>query len=181
MQKIPTLFMRAADHMVVDIVDPQCQWVLDGEGIPTRKWDGTACLIRDGRLYKRLNHKRVDVPPPEGWIHWSFEPHVKHGHGWVPVGDGPEDHLHREVIGAGWTEGTYELCGPGIQKNPEGFDRMVLVRHGAWLCSVPTRTFDGLRDWLRDADIEGIVFHHPDGRMAKIKGRDFGFKRGDKG
>ena len=23
-------------------------------------------------------------------------------------------------------------------------------------------------------DIEGIVWHHPDGRMAKIKRRDFG-------
>jgi hypothetical protein len=27
-------------------------------------------------------------------------------------------------------------------------------------------------------DIEGLVFHHPDGRMAKIKLRDFGMKRG---
>ena len=40
------------------------------------------------------------------------------------------------------------------------------------------RTFDGLREWLHDRDIEGLVFHHPDGRMAKIKLRDFGMKRG---
>lgn len=26
-------------------------------------------------------------------------------------------------------------------------------------------------------NIEGIVFHHPDGRMAKIKLRDFGISR----
>jgi hypothetical protein len=26
-------------------------------------------------------------------------------------------------------------------------------------------------------DMEGIVFHHPDGRKAKIKKRDFGQKR----
>jgi hypothetical protein len=39
------------------------------------------------------------------------------------------------------------------------------------------RTFDGLRKWLADRDIEGIVFHHEDGRMAKIKLRDFGLKR----
>ncbi len=40
------------------------------------------------------------------------------------------------------------------------------------------RTFDGLREWLTDRNIEGIVFHHEDGRMAKIKLRDFGLKRG---
>ncbi|MFL5354397.1 hypothetical protein [Archangium sp.] len=31
--------------------------------------------------------------------------------------------------------------------------------------------------YLRDRDIEGIVFHHPDGRAAKLKGSDFGFNR----
>jgi hypothetical protein len=25
-------------------------------------------------------------------------------------------------------------------------------------------------------DIEGIVWHHPDGRMVKIKKKDFGYK-----
>jgi hypothetical protein len=29
--------------------------------------------------------------------------------------------------------------------------------------------------WHRD--IEGLVFHHPDGRMAKIKLKDFGLRR----
>lgn len=41
----------------------------------------------------------------------------------------------------------------------------------------PPRDFDGLRAWLDGKDIEGIVFHHPDGRMAKIKLRDFGLRR----
>ena len=31
-------------------------------------------------------------------------------------------------------------------------------------------------EWLKSPDI-GIVFHHPDGRMAKIKKRDFGSQR----
>lgn len=39
------------------------------------------------------------------------------------------------------------------------------------------RTFESLRDYLVGLDIEGIVFQHPDGRMAKIKNRDFGLKR----
>ena len=36
---------------------------------------------------------------------------------------------------------------------------------------------DALREYLRCRDIEGIVWHHPDGRMVKIKGKDFGFRR----
>jgi len=36
------------------------------------------------------------------------------------------------------------------------------------------RTFAQLRAFLTMSRIEGIVFHHPDGRMAKIKRRDYG-------
>jgi hypothetical protein len=54
----------------------------------------------------------------------------------------------------------------------------MLVRHAAAMQypDVP-RDFDGLRDWLSLVNIEGLVWHHPDGRMAKIKLRDFGLKR----
>jgi hypothetical protein len=35
-------------------------------------------------------------------------------------------------------------------------------------------TFAGLRDWLlARPHYEGIVWHHPDGRRAKLKHRDF--------
>ena len=40
------------------------------------------------------------------------------------------------------------------------------------------RMFAGLRAFLAGQDTEGLVFHHPDGRMGKIKLRDFGLKRG---
>ena len=39
------------------------------------------------------------------------------------------------------------------------------------------RTYDQIKDALENTDIEGIVWHHPDGRMVKIKKKDFGFKR----
>jgi len=41
------------------------------------------------------------------------------------------------------------------------------------------RTFDALREYLRGRDIEGVVWHHPDGRLVKIKGKDFGLRRGE--
>lgn len=64
--------------------------------------------------------------------------------------------------------------GPKVQGNPEGFAEHTLVRHEAQMTmrGVP-RDYDGLRAWLADFDGEGVVWHHPDGRMAKIKVRDF--------
>ncbi len=177
MQKIPTLFERDDSFRVVDEVNPDCQWVLDGEGIATRKWDGTACMIMGGRLYKRLNHKAKRGDPPARWVHWSMDPQQRSGHGWVPVGDSPEDRRHLRAATEGLRDGTYELCGPSVQKNPDHISHEVLIRHGAEQYPGCPRTYAGLREWLYIRDIEGVVFHHPDGRMAKIKGRDFGFVR----
>jgi hypothetical protein len=97
--------------------------------------------------------------------------------GWVPVGSGPDDRWHREAFEGTESDGTYELCGPKVQGNPEGFNTHVLVRHDlADVLWVP-RDFDGLRDWLLDHRYEGIVWHWPQPEdsvtMAKIKRRDF--------
>jgi hypothetical protein len=48
---------------VVNQVHPGCEWVLAGEGVATRKLDGTCCLIRDGKLYKRRELREGDVEP----------------------------------------------------------------------------------------------------------------------
>ena len=60
MRKIPSLFKRDYEgtRLVYDEVVPGSEWVLAGEGVATRKWDGTACMVRDGRLYKRYDCKR---------------------------------------------------------------------------------------------------------------------------
>jgi hypothetical protein len=42
---------------------------------------------------------------------------------------------------------------------------------------VVNRSFEALKKYLELNDMEGIVFHHPDGRMAKIRKTDFGIKR----
>ena len=80
-----------------------------------------------------------------------------------------------------WPDGIYEAIGPKIQGNPEKSGHHMLV--SVVPCAVhlhinnAPRTFDGLRDYFQNHDLEGIVFHHPDGRLAKIKGKDFGIKR----
>src|SRR4051812_20540845 len=55
MQKIISLFQRNYDgnRLVRDEVTPGAEWVVAGEGVATRKWDGTCCMIRGAQLFKR--------------------------------------------------------------------------------------------------------------------------------
>lgn len=177
MRKIPTLFKRdPATNLryVRDEPHRDCLWVLAGEGVATRKYDGTCCLVRDGRLFRRHELKPNKTAPA------NFEP-VQVDEltgktvGWVPVGDGPEDRWHREAFHGDERDGTYELLGPKIQGNPEQIHVHTLLPHrlAQELLYVP-RDFAGLRDYLTGAfPYEGVVWRHPDGRMAKLKKRDF--------
>jgi len=56
MKKIPTIFKRNPENMkeILPEQHPDCGWVFDGEGVPTRKYDGTCCRVKDGKLWKRL-------------------------------------------------------------------------------------------------------------------------------
>lgn len=183
MRKIISLFQRNydGDRLVRDEVVHGAEWVVAGEGVATRKWDGTCCLVRDGKLYKRYDAKHGKQPPPNFEPAQDYDPITGHMPGWVPVGDGPEDRWHREAFDVDCgqiDDGTYELCGPKVQGDADGFGLHVLVRHGAHELPDAPRTFDAIREYLRGRDIEGIVWHHPDGRMVKIKAKDFGLKRG---
>lgn len=181
MKKIISLFQRNydGDRLVRDEIVPGAEWVAAGEGVATRKYDGTCCLIRGGKLYKRYEVKPGGKPPA------NFEPanevdeNTGKIQGWVPVGGGPEDRWHREAFAtsASWVDDTYELVGPKIQGNPEKYEHHDLVPHGVFHLLDCPRDFAGLKSYLAEHDIEGIVWHHPDGRMVKIKARDFGLRR----
>ena len=193
MKKIISLFQRNydGDRLVRDEVVPGAEWVLAGEGRATRKFDGTCCMVRDGKLFKRYDAKAGKTPP--AGFEAAQEPDATTGHwpGWLPVGDGPEDRWHREAFGRGmhivWEnggqqgipDGSYELCGPKIQGNPEGYSEHYLVKHGGHHLDIlhegkrVPRDFDGIKDYLEQQSFEGIVWHHPDGRMVKIKRKDF--------
>lgn len=189
MKKIPTLFRRDPDDLkhVLPEVTPGCEWVLKGEGVATRKFDGTCVLVRGGGMFARREVKPGKQPPA------LFE-EVDHDDvtgksvGWVPCTDTAEYARHWEAYrnrseggSARLPDGTYELCGPKVNGNPEGLEIHVLIPHGDDV--VPDvllpdtsveRQFEALGMLLRmNAPMEGIVWHHPDGRMAKLKRRDF--------
>ena len=179
MKKVPTLFNRDFANnprFVTQELNPAAQWVVDGEGVATRKYDGTCCAITNGVFYRRHEVKPGGVEP-YGFMLADHDETTGKKQGWVEVGNGNEDKWHREAYAKleSKTDGTFELLGPKVQGNPENYTEHTLVRHSdAEVLDAP-RDFDGLKEYLRDKEIEGIVWHHPDGRMVKIKRRDFDF------
>jgi len=179
MKKIPTIFRKDMNTgLVSDEPNPLCDWVFNGEGIATRKYDGACTKIENGKYYKRRTIKKGKIPPPD-FIEVDFDPNTGKKFGWSEVSLSNEDKYYREVLPIeSLPDGTYELVGPKIQGNVEKFDKYILIRHsGSIVYEGVPRTFDGLREWLSHMDIEGLVFHHPDGRMGKIKKKDFGLDR----
>lgn len=186
MQKIISLFQRdyEGNRQVQDEVTPGAEWVIAGEGQGTRKWDGTCCKIEDGKFYKRYDAKKGKTPP-KGFIP-TQEPDPITGHwpGWLEVGAGPEDKWFIQGYAESCLiyedriipDGTYELVGPKVNGNKDQFDHHTLLKHGKDYLYAP-RTFNELKLWFTHQEIEGIVWHHPDGRMVKIKKKDFGYKR----
>lgn len=183
MKKISTLFKKDPNDLgrVIPEVNPENQWVFDGKGVATRKFDGTAAAIIDGQLYKRYDVKK-GRPVPAGAIPCQDPaPITGHWPHWIYTNANvPEDKYFIEAYLnlKEHRDGTFELCGPKVQGNPEGFDKHVLVRHGSEELTLPGLAFHEIKSYLEDHDFEGIVFHHrTDGRMCKIRKSDFGIKR----
>ena len=194
MKKIPTLFERIYEnHKVVGItenVHHGMEWVLDGEGIATVKYDGSCCAIIDGVFYKRYDAKK-GKKPPEGaipccepdpitghWPHWVKVDRNNPGDKWFVVAY--ENTAAWSNEGHALPDGTYEAIGEHFQGDPYGMKNVpgqedILVRHG-WQIVDVDRSFDGIKNYLNEHAIEGIVFWKDEEPMCKIKRSDFGFE-----
>jgi len=178
MKKIPTLFERDPEdraHVTRD-VNPAAAWVLDGHGTPTRKYDGTAVMLDEHDNWWARREVKPGKTPPPNFQAIDHDDTTGKTVGWEPIEQSPFVKFHTEALAststAQFSPGTFELVGPKIQGNPEQFAHHELVRHGVFVLDAP-RDYDGLKTWLLAHDYEGIVWHHPDGRMAKLKRRDF--------
>jgi hypothetical protein len=186
MRKIPTVFKRDPDDRahVLPVVNPDCQWVLNGEGTATRKYDGTCVrLDEDGQWWAR-REVRPGKAMPANYMPVTTDPVTHKVMGWEPIEQSAFAKFHAEAVNWGdhppapLRPGTYELVGPKINGNPERRDEhWVLSHRNAPIIKAPDRSFGAIRALVlrlhEEAGCEGIVFHHPDGRMAKIKARDF--------
>lgn len=181
MRKISTLFKKDPNDLsrVINEVNPEHEWVFRGEGIATQKFDGTACAILNGTLYKRYDVKKGRTVPDGAIPCQEADPVTGHHPHWVACNrSNPEDKYHFEALDTALdiSEGTYELIGKKINGNKDGFDAHTLIKHGSVPLYLKDLSFDGIKEFLSGLHIEGIVFHHTDGRMAKIRRSDFGLK-----
>lgn len=196
MKKIPTLFKREFENHSIKRTLPEVtegmEWALDGKGVATIKMDGSCCAIIGGVLYKRYDAKH-GKKPPEGAIP-CCEPDLITGHWphWVKVNpDRPSDKWFIEAfINTPGSfidgepvnylpNGTYEAIGPHFNGNPYGLSGDILEPHGVKVIEVE-RTFDGIKQYLTDHYIEGIVFWKDGEPRCKIKRSDFGLPWGNK-
>ncbi len=201
MKKISTVFVvNRETGVAINEVREENQWVANGEGVATVKFDGTSCVFMNGQLYKRFDRKlkkQFEIARkkkgnkfvveesmfrdlPEGAIPCveTYDPVTYHFPHWVPVVEGePADYRHNEAIKnfkGVFKEGqTYELVGPDVDKNNYGLTEHELWEHASVEVVVPDRSYEGLKKYLIDNNQEGLVFHHSDGRMAKIRRKDF--------
>lgn len=183
MEKIPTLFERDDHFRVVDRPRAECAWVFNGEGVATEKLDGTnvRLTVRSGhlvRVEKRRNPTKAQKQQGivDGW-YTDTDPYSAEDK-WILVATG-----HTDV--SGWPDGEHpcEALGPHIQGNPLGLAEHRCVPFNLTVPEygdVP-RGYADLAGYLATLEsrfapghlAEGIVFHHPDGRRAKIKRKDF--------
>lgn len=183
MEKIPTLFERDDHFRVVDRPRAECGWVFDGEGVATEKLDGTnvRLTVRSGhlvRVEKRRNPSKVQKQQGivDGW--YADTDAYATEDKWILVAA-----EHADV--SGWPDGEHpcEALGPHIQGNPLGLTEHRCVPFNLTVPEyddVP-RGYADLAAYLAALEsrfapghlAEGIVFHHPDGRRAKIKRKDF--------
>lgn len=181
MEKIPTLFERDEHFHVVNRPRAECAWVFDGAGVGTEKLDGTnvRLTVRSGqlvRIEKRRNPSKAQKAAGivDGWYVDTAEVVDK----WILAAAANTDV-------ANWPDGEHpcEALGPRIQGNPLALADHVCVPFdlaAPAVVSVP-RGYDELWEFLDGLEsryspgnlAEGIVFHHPDGRRAKIKRKDF--------
>lgn len=211
MKKIPTLFVRDyTTGFVIPEINPAAEWVMEQAWPAHRKYDG-ACMglfltvKGEPRINEGVGSDEISNPGDLGSI-WmarrevkqgyefpddfeieQFDPTTKKTFGWVPVEQSPFYKHFQEAVAKLDTEylGTYELCGPKVNKNPEGFKEHTLVHH--WSTELISNihvldihelsvedAYEALKKTLEYMPIEGVVWYGPTG-MAKLKRKDFDY------
>lgn len=161
MKKIKTVFkIDRVSELAINELNANMEWVLEGDGIATVKFDGTSVFYQNGHWYKRFDRKLSKKGQrrrqsllkkgdafilqdsdlrvlPEGAIalEQAPDPVTFHYPYWVPAPfDLPENKYLKEAVESLETvveEGSYELIGPSVNCNPYALTVHRVVKHGA--------------------------------------------------
>lgn len=182
MQKIPTLFKKKYnDNGKYLGVIPEWNVELDPNKLyaVTVKWDGTACAIIGGELYKRYDVKPGKKIPDGAIMCQPYDENAKHNPCWVKCDrNNSSDKWHWATFDKGkaydkpvsskaypLNDGTYELIGKHIQNNPYYIDDEILIPHkNSIITSLNPLIIDAKQTYVEFAiilgtfaELEGVV------------------------
>jgi hypothetical protein len=184
MEKIPTALVRDPNNRakVLHEITPGCEWVFAGEGVPTRKWDGTCVMLDESGSWWARREVKFAKPTPPNFVAVTHDAVTGKTQGWEPIEQSSFAKFHQEALEfatVNFEAGTYELIGPKLNGNPEHVEVHYLLKHSyaptvAQLILPLTveSVCSALKRYCEKYGAEGVVWHHPDGRMAKLKGKD---------
>lgn len=191
MKKIPTCYERVFEgHRITEVkpiyTSEACEFAVK-YGDATLKLDGSCCMIQDHHIFKRYDFK-PGRKLPDGAIPCQERPDEVTGHfpHWVKCDKSkPEDKwfilaFERYYYRHLWSSGeTFEAIGKHFNGNPYKLSNDILVPHGTIELDVP-RYFKGIKEFLEENYIEGVVFWNGNNPVCKIKRSDFGLPWGCK-
>jgi hypothetical protein len=191
MPKLESPFVRKmvnGDYVVIDEVQEGYEWVFeDDEVMAVEKLDGTnvSVKVKDGKILEAWNREHyVPFYSQNNGHHYIIKGILN------SIAKGYTDKL---------VEGQYfgELVGPKINGNPYNLDRHLWIPFRTYSHRKLTyhswgkypKTFEAISKWFKNGPFsifyakrhglsysdpevifaEGIVFTHPDGRMAKLR------------
>jgi hypothetical protein len=187
-RKMTALFeIDRVNHVGTDVINDKSAWVFTEPAVATVKRDGTGVLVTpEGEIFVRRSVKK-GKRVPEGFRLAEIDAFTGHMFGVEPFAQSSFKTALEEALpatGKKLDPGTYELCGPKVNGNPEGFTEHVLIRHGAETLTVipdmrsvhPDEAFDLLKDIFTDLKtqgVEGVVWWGADDKRVKLRVKDF--------
>lgn len=210
MKKIPTLFLRDyKTGFVIPELNPSCEWVMQQAWPAHRKYDGVCVGLflsvkGEVRINEGVGSGEIDKPEdltevwmarrevkqghefPNGFEIEQFDPTTKKTFGWVPIAQSPFYKYFIEAFEGLENRylGTYELCGPKVNGNPENYKTHTLVHHWSTeqISNVQVldihdlsveEAYGALKATLDYMPVEGVVWYGMGHGMAKLKRKDF--------
>lgn len=187
-KKMPALFViDRVNHVGTTEINEKAAWVFDEPSIATIKRDGTSVTVdEEGNVWARRSVKKGKTAP-EGYIEAEVDPVTGHSFGLEPIENSSFKKFFDQALDSReepFMAGTYELCGPKINGNPEGLESAHLYEHGAEeAVEIPDMTnvrkeeaYEMLRNIFSDykaRGIEGVVWAGEDGKRTKLRTKDF--------
>lgn len=193
--KLHSPFIREGDdYTVTKKIDKDCEWVFEDGVRAVDKLDGTnICIsIREGnidRIFNRTTEKFIMNIKQTRWEGACMEGIAKAiQRSWL---DGMEDgEYYGELIGEIFNGNKHKIQGHLFV--PFNYLKDKCHWH-SWVKNKYPKDFNSISEWFKELPslfnlrlklpeikTEGLVFHHPDGRMAKLRRDMFDWYKGER-